>query len=294
MSEQNKTKTLLERLKYKYRLIVINEDTFEQKASVRLSRINIYSILSVLIVGVAVIIFSLIAFTPLKFVMPGVGSYNERGKLYELSLVTDSMQQVMNKKDKYVANVLNILNGDLDSSYSQTGSKPLDTTSAVELDNLPAEDQALREYMENELEYSVNGNSELEYENFASLSFINPIEGVITDKYAISNEHYGVDIAGEAGEPVKAVLDGAVIDAGWNYETGHYITLQHENNLITVYKHNAEVLKKTGSFVKQGDVIAVVGNSGKLSTGPHLHFEIWHLGKALNPEHYLFLKTIIN
>lgn len=296
MSSDKNKKSIIDKLKYKYRLIIINEDTFEQKTSLRLSRINLYSLLSLIIVGVGVLIFSLIAFTPLKFVLPGVESYNERSKLFELSFKTDSIESITHQQTLYLENLHKIMNNDLDSSYYQRKDKKIDNTDLSLQDSLSLEDKELRDFIENEIAFSLTNSSEnyndSEYSSLSSLNFISPIEGIVTSFFSLSKEHYGIDIAGKEGQAVKAALAGSVIDASWNYKTGYVITVQHDNNLITIYKHNSELLKKTGNFVEQGEAIAISGNSGELSSGPHLHFELWSSGKPLDPEKFIFLERL--
>ena len=116
---------------------------------------------------------------------------------------------------------------------------------------------------------------------------MDPVEGYVTEEYDFSKEHFGIDIAAKEDAPVKAVLDGKVISAVYTLETGYVLAVQHANNLVSFYKHNSRMLRKEGDLVKAGDVIAIVGNTGELSTGPHLHFELWHEGKSLNPKDYI-------
>ena len=119
------------------------------------------------------------------------------------------------------------------------------------------------------------------------MHLMDPVDGYVTDEYDLKKEHYGIDIAAKQDAPVKAVLDGKIISDAYTLETGYVITIQHPNNLVSVYKHNSRLLKKTGAAVKAGEVIAIVGNTGELSTGPHLHFELWNNGRSLNPRDYI-------
>lgn len=121
----------------------------------------------------------------------------------------------------------------------------------------------------------------------AAYSFFSPIKGIVTEKFQPLSSHYGVDIASKKDEAIKSCLDGTVIMSSWTSETGYVIAIQHNNNLISLYKHNSILLKKIGGFVRAGEAIAIVGNTGEISSGPHLHFELWYNGSAVNPEEYI-------
>ena len=120
-----------------------------------------------------------------------------------------------------------------------------------------------------------------------NIAFYAPLKGLISDSFNLQNEHFGVDVLAAENEAIKASLGGTVVFSDWTSETGYSIAIQHDNNLISFYKHNSVLLKKTGELVKAGDVIAIIGNSGEFSSGPHLHFEMWHNGKAIDPEHHI-------
>nr|WP_262909872.1 M23 family metallopeptidase [Maribellus sp. CM-23] len=119
------------------------------------------------------------------------------------------------------------------------------------------------------------------------MHFFVPVKGVVTEHFNSSSDHFGIDLVSEANARISSVLNGTVIFSGWTLKTGYSIYVQHEGNLVSVYKHNSELLKNEGDQVSAGEAIAIIGNTGELSTGPHLHFELWHDGKALNPEHYI-------
>jgi murein DD-endopeptidase MepM/ murein hydrolase activator NlpD len=113
------------------------------------------------------------------------------------------------------------------------------------------------------------------------------VNGIVTNSFKGSENHFGTDIVAGPNEVVKATLDGTIILSTWTIETGNVVQIQHDNDLISVYKHNAEILKNMGKRVKAGEPIAIIGNSGELTTGPHLHFELWYKGKPVNPEEYI-------
>lgn len=290
-------KTLLQKLRYKYRLIILNEDTFEQKASVRLSRMNLYVLGSMLLVVLVSIVTMVIAFTPLKYYMPGVGSVDLRTQLIAIEMTTDSLEYQMNIRNHWLQNVQKVVGGELDSTFFVSDSIPKTEMEEVDLTTLGEAEADFREdyadEMENiELVTPSSVTSSEPVSNYYPLKFIAPTEGFVISFYNEKQGHFGVDIGGKANETIKSVESGVVIVSEWNPETGHVIAIQHKNNTISFYKHNAILLKKVGNFVNRGDAIALMGDSGYLSDGPHLHFELWQNGKSMDPLKYINLKTI--
>ena len=202
----------------------------------------------------------------------------------------DSLEKELETRDKYFANLNAII----------AGEKPLeiytvrDTTrnyKSISFRSSP-EDSALRARVENEERYNLTLGSALAepVTSLAGLHFFPPVKGIISGKYDPRTKHFGTDIVTKPKSPVSAALDGTVIFTGWTMETGYVIQVQHSNNIVSVYKHNASLLKETGDLVRAGEPISIVGGSGELYTsGPHLHFEIWYKGSPLDPEkHILF------
>jgi murein DD-endopeptidase MepM/ murein hydrolase activator NlpD len=290
-------KTLLQKLRYKYRLIILNEDTFEQKASVRLSRMNLYVLGSMLLVVLVTIVTLVIAYTPLKYYMPGVGSVDLRTQLIAIEMTTDSLEYQMAIRNHWLQNVQKVIGGELDSTFFVSDSLPQTEMEEVNLSTLGEAEAEFREEYAEEME---NFEEEIPTQVISSepttfyypLKFISPADGLVTSLYNEKQGHFGVDIGGKANEIIKAVESGVVIVSDWNPETGNVIAVQHKNNTISFYKHNATLLKKVGNFVNRGDAIALMGNSGNLSDGPHLHFELWQNGKSMDPLKYINLKTI--
>lgn len=289
-------KTLLQKLRYKYRLIILNEDTFEQKTSLRLSRMNLYVLASVFFLFVVLIVTAVIAFTPLKYYMPGVGSVDIRTQLMEVEMLTDSIQLQLDKRNLWLVNFQKALSGDLDSTFfvSET---PLNMDyQNVNIDEIGESELVFRAEMKDEvvlLNQPVSADVQVENsKDYYPLNFISPTDGTVVSEYSIDDEHYGIDIAGKEKENVRSVESGVVLRADWNPETGFVIGVQHKNNTVSFYKHNAALLKKVGSFVKRGEVIALMGNTGHLTDGPHLHFELWQDGKAINPLNFMDINKI--
>ena len=176
------------------------------------------------------------------------------------------------------------------SCFDETKVSKQDTTVRYEHIHIKpsAGDSLLRKQIESQDVYSLAFNPSKSQKNgVADFLFFMPLKGVVTNSFNAKEEHFGVDIAAPENEAIKAALDGTVTISTWTSETGYVIQIQHENNLISVYKHNSTLLKKSGQFVKAGDVIAIIGNSGELSTGPHLHFELWYNGNPIDPQEYM-------
>jgi murein DD-endopeptidase MepM/ murein hydrolase activator NlpD len=124
-------------------------------------------------------------------------------------------------------------------------------------------------------------------ESITNFFFFSPLKGLVTNSFDMKEEHYGIDITAQENEAIKATLDGTVIMSAWTSETGYVIQIQHENNLVSVYKHNSALMKKVGQYVKAGEVVAIIGNSGELTSGTHLHFELWYNGNPIDPQEYM-------
>jgi len=275
-----------QKLLHKYRLVILNEDTFEERLSFQLSKLNVIILTAIstllLISGTAL----LIAFTPIREFIPGYSSSKLKNKATRLTITVDSLTAVVEKNDVYFKSIRNMLTGQLDSlstndAYSINDAKPVDPETV----NLYAsqQDSILREKVEQEDKYSL-----LERATFnANFTLFPPVSGQISEEYNAQAKHYAVDIVTEKDEPVKATLDGTVIFSEWSVETGYVIIIEHSHGLISVYKHNNSLLKSQGDLVTAGEVIAVVGDTGEFSYGPHLHFELWVDGYPVNPSDYI-------
>jgi murein DD-endopeptidase MepM/ murein hydrolase activator NlpD len=275
-----------QKLLHKYRLVILNEDTFEERLSFQLSKLNVIILTAIstllLISGTAL----LIAFTPIREFIPGYSSSKLKNKATRLTITVDSLTAVVEKNDVYFKSIRNMLTGQLDSlstndAYSINDAKPVDPETV----NLYAsqQDSILREKVEQEDKYSL-----LERATFnANFTLFPPVSGQISEEYNAEAKHYAVDIVTEKDEPVKATLDGTVIFSEWSVETGYVIIIEHSHGLISVYKHNNSLLKSQGDLVTAGEVIAVVGDTGEFSYGPHLHFELWVDGYPVNPSDYI-------
>lgn len=282
-------KKLIQKLQYKYRLIVINDESFEEKISVKLTPLNLFVVFSTLLVMVSVFTILAIFYTPLKEYVPGYTSTETKRNIRQLLYKTDSLTNALKAKESYYQNVINILQGGdgLNDTLQRNQEKtPKNSSKPV------GYEQKFRKDFESE--QAGVGSTQLAGKKKVGTPsgdyfLFNPTEGLISKPFNAADMHYAIDIASKYQNPVKAVKEGTVLLSGWIPQTGNTLVVQHKNNLVTIYKHNAANLKKVGNFVNAGEVIALVGNSGEFTTGAHLHFEMWENGKPLNPANFLNL-----
>lgn len=287
MSEQKENKkNFLQRLRHRYRLVVMNDDTFEENLSLRLTPLGLLILLSSVTIVMVMIVTSIIAFTPLREYIPGYADVAMRRELITLAMRSDSLEQALIEQNMFNQNITNVLRGNIKPDTA--GSKPDKSKEYEQLKlNASQKEAQLKYSIESQDKYSLAYGAESNKNGISNFFFFTPIKGVVSEQFKSKDRHYGVDIVGPENEPIKATLDGTVILATWSSETGYTITVQHTNNLISVYKHNSVLLKKIGDYVKAGEAIAIIGNSGEQTTGPHLHFELWYNGSAIDPQGYM-------
>lgn len=283
---QEKKKKLLQRLRHRYRLVIMNDDAFEENFSLRLTPLGFFILLGAITIVMTILVTSLIAFTSLREYIPGYADVGMRRELIALSLRSDSLEMALMDQNAYNQNLSKVLRGDIQSDSTQN--KPDKSKDYNKLNlNASGKEEVLKKQIEAEDQYSLAYGTETNKNGIANFFFFSPLKGMISASFNASERHYGVDILGPDNEAIKATLDGTVILATWSSETGYTISVQHSNNLISVYKHNSVLLKKVGDFVKAGEPIAIIGNSGEQTTGPHLHFELWYNGNAIDPQAYM-------
>lgn len=278
------------KLKNRFRFVILNDETFEEKFSLSLTRTNVWVFISTVAVTLIFLTTAAIVYTPLKYFIPGFGDYNYRSDILRLQFQADSLEEAMQGRQKWIENVMDIAAGVVDTTKNSPTAAGKVDVNGIKLDEVSDADKNLRKEVEEEESYALQaggGAGSLMAEEVKQMHPIAPVEGYVTDEYDDQKEHFGLDIATKADAPVKTVLDGRVISATYTVETGYVIAVQHKNNLVSFYKHNARLLHKAGEVVKAGEVIAFAGNSGESSTGPHLHFELWHEGRPLNPKDYI-------
>jgi murein DD-endopeptidase MepM/ murein hydrolase activator NlpD len=273
----------------KYRFSVYNDTSFEEVWRIRLTKYNAFLLITFLVLFIISATSMLIAFTNIREFIPGYPDVLMRRNILMSAIRLDSLERELDLRDKYFANLNAIISGKqpVEIIAQRDTNKRYD---AIKFTN-STEDLALRSKIEQEEKYTLTLGPRIpETTSLASLHFFPPVKGIVSGKYDIRTKHFGTDIVTSPKSPVMAALDGTVIFTGWTMETGYVIEIQHNNNLVSVYKHNSALLKEAGDLVRAGEAISVVGDSGELYTsGPHLHFEIWYKGSPLDPEkHILF------
>lgn len=295
---EKEKKRFLERLRRKYRIVIYNNDTYEEKVHFKLTLMNFFSIVVFSSVLLIVLVTYLIAFTPLREYIPGYTDVTLNRRVYEMERRADSLETVFAQKDLYINNLKRIVIGDdFDTdSINSLLTKSSNTDFSKIVDRKSKNDSIFRAEYENDTRNNLFNTDMLNETtaDFDLISFYTPMEGIVTNHFNRAEKHYGTDIVSDRSSVIKTIANGTVIYSDWTVENGYTIGIQHSGNLLSVYKHNAVLLKETGDFVNAGDAIAIYGNSGSLSTGPHLHFELWHNGTPLNPEDYISFERSLN
>ena len=284
MVKKKRHKAFWSNIKFKYKLTIINENTLEEVVGIRVSKLNGISVLLSVLTVLFLIAAAIITFTPLRNYLPGYMNSDVRAQVVENALRADSLQQLVERQNLYIMNIQDIFRGTVRVDTVQS----MDSLTTVREDSLMERTQReadfRKQYEETE---KYNLTSITTRPDIEGLIFYRPTRGMITDKFDADRKHYGTDIAANPGESVLATLDGTVILSTYTAETGYVIEVQHNQDFVSVDKHCGSLLKREGDAVQAGEAIALVGNSGQLTTGPHLHFELWHKGRAVNPEQYI-------
>lgn len=284
-------KTFSNRLTTRYLLIVRNEEDFAEKTTSTFTYAKL--ILFIVSFGILMFIGSLFLVSTLleQWFDPRYAQAESNRQLIELSMIVDSLDQQVQKKQDFITSFQRIVKGDSISdkeSYyiANAGDRAVEKGSMETPDISEVDSQFRQEFEEDGVEL-LTVNSGSTSSQLDELFFFTPLTGIISSSYNPKIGHYGVDIVSRKNEPIKSVADGTVILASWTQDAGYVITVQHKSNVISVYKHNSSLLKKPGDFVNAGDVIAIIGNTGELTSGPHLHFELWYNGNPVDPEEFV-------
>ena len=282
MKEKEK-KPFKQRLLNKYRLVVLNESTYEERISYKLSRLNIFLLVSLMATMIVVSTISLIAFTSIKEYIPGYDSTALRTNAVHNIEVLDSLVRVIEKNQDYINSIGAVILGETTrlEVQKEVGASRIDISNIEFRTN--EEDSLLRKLVEQEDKFNVleSASSKVKF------VLINPLFGQVTSRFDYSIKHFGTDIAVPTNSPVKSVANGTVVLAEWTIQTGFVVVIEHPYGLTSVYKHNESGLISQGELVESGQVIALSGNTGELTTGPHLHFELWRDGSPVNAEDYI-------
>ena len=288
MKNEKQNKNFLKRIFNDYKVVVSSEDTFEEKLSFKANKINAFIIMLLYSIILIAFTISIVFFTQLREMVPGYSSSDLLNRAIYLTKKTDSLEQQIALNNKFYKSIEDVLSGNVDEFISRDelsiDSNLINPDIFTISPNL--QDSILRQYVENEDKFNLT-NNELVIEN---KMFFSPIKGEITQSFNFNENHFAIDIAADIGTPVKSVLDGKIIFSEWSLETGYVVVIDHGENIISVYKHNSKTLKEQNDFVQAGEVIAYSGNQGNLSSGPHLHFELWKNGTPIDPEPLLNFK----
>ena len=288
MAEKEKRKNIGRNLRSKFRLVVMNDETLEERFALRLSPMNVIVFFGTLMFALIFITLYVIAFTPLREYIPGYADVNMRRNMVMLSLKTDSLEKRIHNENLFLNNFSNVIN-----DSNQTESHITDTTHASLYDSIrhlqrSEDDSLLRLLVESQDQYNLSSSNDKSFSTgIGSYYFFTPVKGNIITPFSTIKKHFGVDIVAAPDEVIKCAMDGTIVIANWTSETGYVIGVQHSNNLFTLYKHNSALLKSVGDYVKAGEVIAIIGNTGEYTSGPHLHFELWYNSSPVNPVDYI-------
>ncbi|CAI8225026.1 MAG: Murein DD-endopeptidase MepM [Cryomorphaceae bacterium] len=271
------------KLFHKYRFVIMTDNSFEEKLSVKLTRINVIAFVVTLVFFCFFSTMLLIAYTPLSEYVPGKSSVEVQKGLIELNIKSDSLEAILLNRSIYLENLNKIINGEV--LVTPENYEEITNTQIPISFEKSKEDSLFRVKVETEDKSSIYKNDNTK--NNTNLMFFTPLTGLISDGYNNKTKHFGIDLVAKEKSRISSVLEGTVIISHWAYETGNVIGVQHKNDYLSFYKHNSVLLKSVGDYVNAGDHIAIIGNSGELSSGPHLHFELWHKGVPVNPENYI-------
>jgi len=283
-TQEKKKKTLRKKLFNPYRMVIVNEETFEEQIQVRISRIRIFLLSLFVLASLFAGIFALIAYTPMKEYIPGYDSNELRKKATQNLFVTDSLIEIYNQNLQYLNAVRAVWAEDVDYQDPETSDLGLNDNEQNDAEpiSIVPEDSLLRAFVAQQEKYNPNISSELELNDL----LLPPALGPISQGFNTEENHFAVDIVLKQNTPIKSIADGTVIFSEWTAQTGFVIIIEHSFGVLSAYKHNASLTKSQGESVLAGEVIASAGNTGELSTGFHLHFELWIEGYPMNPENF--------
>lgn len=275
-------------LRKRYRLSVINERTFEERFSIHLTRLNVVAMIGAVFFVVAIITVGIIFLTPISELVPGHTTEESWKKTVHASNRADSLAAKLAVYERYMDHTLRILRGEVVSDSSDVALGQASSTDQLDLDPSMA-DSLFRDHYGKAEAYNIyqdemGGDAGAE---LSSIFFFTPLRGVISSEFDPVNDHLGIDVLAPKDEAIKAVLDGTVVMATWTSSAGYVLQVQHPNDLLSVYKHNSVLLKKEGEKVKAGEAVAVIGDTGELTDGPHLHFELWYRGEPIDPQQHM-------
>ena len=281
-------KTLSSWLTNRYLLIIRNEENFAEKSSFSFTYARVILIAVVFFVITMLLSLFLVKTLLNQWFDPRYAQMEASRRLAELTVKVDSLAVEVESKDRFINNFKRVLSGDtsevfMDVEEMQRSTPPVNQD--IDVTEVSPVDSMFRQEFEQTDMSLINTSGS--YRELREVFLFSPINGFVSAPYNVKEGHYGVDVVAKKNEPVKCIADGTVIMASWTQDSGYVIAVQHRSNLISVYKHNAELLKKVGNFVNAGEIISIIGNTGDLTDGPHLHFELWQNGNSVNPEEFV-------
>jgi len=282
-------RTLSGWLTNKYLLIIRNEENFAEKKTLSFNYARVILLAGILFLITLILAVYIVTSVLNEWLDPRHAQMVANRQVVQLSMHIDSLERQVVAQSRFIDNVRTILSGEA-VDYGEINAYSEEQISSNEVvfseDLSPIDSQFRAEYEQKDLGLisvvSSSGN-----EDMRELFLFKPVEGIVTDEFDPKSDHYGLDIVSKDNEPIKSVADGTVIFSSWTLDGGYVIGIQHAGNLISVYKHNSEILKNVGNFVEGGDIIAIIGNTGELTSGPHLHLELWYKGNPVNPGDYI-------
>jgi len=282
MQDKTRVNKFLKKVFHKYRFVIMTDDSFEERFSLKLSKLNLFAFLGVFVFLCFFAMFFLVSYTSLGEYLPGKAKSEVHSELILLTLKADSLIKVLEVQKNHLDNINNIIRGnELIAPENNINTTDFDPNLSFEKS---ISDSLLRIAVESEERGSISIDKK---EKNDVIMFFTPVKGLITDGFNFTERHFGVDLVAKEKSRVCSVLEGTVVFSNWTSETGYVIGIQHKNGYFSLYKHNSMILKSVGDFVKTGEHIAIIGNSGEFSSGTHLHFELWRKGVPVNPENYI-------
>lgn len=267
-----------------YTVKLIDDDSLSEKWSFSITTVNIIAYAGLLVLLIATLVVLAFVYTPLNNLLPNKSLNSYRDDMLTLAQRVDSLENVIAVRDDYFTTINNLMEGRLETAASVADS-------VIERQKIDfaknKHDSILQTLIAEEEQQTMAALGTSNEDKLKKMTFFMPVKGTITSKFDRAANHLGIDIAAKGDEPILSTLPGSVLLATWSVETGYVIQVQHDNNMVSIYKHNSTLLKQSGDHVEAGEPIAIIGNSGELTSGPHLHFELWYNGQAVDPESYI-------
>ena len=281
---KQKNKSFWKRIRLKYKFSFFNESMLEEVWAIRLSQVTVFIYIFLFAFILITVTSIIIILTPIRNYLPGYLDVEIRKEILQNALRADSLEEKISIQSRYLENLAAILSGDINLDSLQY----VTSTPVVKADyDIPRGDNEIAFIKQFEEDEKYNLTALNPNPLVTEVFFYKPLNGIISAVFNAHISHFGIDLTSAPKENVMATLDGTVVFAGFDPNYGNVIALQHKNDFISIYKHNDILLKSIGDRVVAGEAIAIVGNTGTLSTGLHLHFELWNKGVPVNPEDYI-------